>query len=461
MKEINIPRILISGTGSGAGKTTLVLGLTKALQARGLKVSVFKCGPDYLDPTYHSYTTGKTCQNLDGWLMGKETVLSTFLETSKESDIAIIEGVMGLFDGHSPNSETGSTAEIAKWLQAPVLVLIDASGMAGTIAAIASGIKQYDPTLNVEGFIANFVGSLGHLSILKSALTPLPLLGGFPKSYEQSFPERHLGLHSATKEILNEERLTFWQNLTETWLNLDQILDLAKNAPALFRENNAETDFKEPECKIGVAYDQAFHFYYEENLRKLREAGAELIFFSPMEDKYLPAVNGLYIGGGYPELHANVLSQNKTLLEEIRNFAKTGAPIYAECGGLMYLSQEIQDLEGNSFPMLGLVPGKTVMGPKLKALGYVEVHTEKSTILGEAGIRFRGHQFRYSDLILEKEEEESGKIFSYKIRKRKADQTTNEGYTIGNILASYVHAHWASNSLIPKNFVDSCKRFVG
>ncbi|TGL58425.1 cobyrinate a,c-diamide synthase [Leptospira sarikeiensis] len=455
IEEINIPRILISGTGSGAGKTTLTIGITRALQARGLKVSTFKCGPDYLDPTYHSYVTGKTCQNLDGWLMGKEAVISSFLSASKDTDIAIIEGVMGLFDGHSANSEAGSSAEIAKWLGVPTFVTIDASGMAGTFAAIASGMKNYDLDVPIRGFFANYIGSKNHLSILESASTPLKVLGGFPKSYDQSFPERHLGLHSANSEILSAEKLLFWQNLCEEWLDLDEILKIASSAPPLSVTSKKETPGKQNNCKIGIAYDEAFHFYYEDNLNRLKQEGAELIFFSPIRDKDLPEVDGIYFGGGYPELFADQLSKNSVLIEKIKNFASAEKPIYAECGGLMYLSSEIQNVKGEIFDMLGLIPGKTVMSSKLKSLGYVEVHTEKRTILGEAGIRFRGHQFRYSDLLIENEEDS---LYSYHIRKRKSEQTTKEGYTVSNVLASYVHAHWASNPNIPKNFLDSCRR---
>lgn len=456
IQEIKIPRILISGTGSGTGKTTFTIALTKALQAKGLKVSVFKCGPDYLDPGYHSFVTGKTCQNLDGWLMGKESLTSSFVSASKGSDISIIEGVMGLFDGHSPNSEAGSTAEIAKWLQIPTIILIDASGMAATFSAIASGIKNYDPEVPIQGFIANFIGSKSHLSIIETASIPLPVLGGFPKSYEYSFPERHLGLRTAGPDILTEEKLSFWQNLSENWLDLDRILEIANSAPSILSEGLADVQNKDKDCKIGVAYDEAFHFYYEENFKKLKQEGAELVFFSPLKDPKLPKVDGLYFGGGYPELFAETLANNKNLMEEIRSFASSERPIYAECGGLMYLSSEIQNIEGQSFPMVGLIPGKAIMGAKLKSLGYVEVHTEKRTIIGEAGIRFRGHQFRYSDLILENEDES---LFSYHIRKRKSEQTTKEGYTISNVLASYVHAHWASNPEIPKNFIASCRRF--
>lgn len=456
IQEIKIPRILVSGTGSGTGKTTLTIALTKALQAKGLKVSVFKCGPDYLDPGYHSFVTGKTCQNLDGWLMGKGSVISSFISASQGSDISIIEGVMGLFDGHSPNSEAGSTAEIAKWLQVPTIVMIDASGMAATFSAIASGIKNYDPQIPIRGFVANYIGSKSHLSIIENASIPLQILGGFPKSYEHSFPERHLGLHSAGPDILTEEKLSFWKNLSEEWIDIEKILEIANSAPPLPKEGPKEIQTKAKDCKIGVAYDETFHFYYEDNFKKLKDSGAELIFFSPLKDTKLPEVDGLYIGGGYPELFADSLEKNKNLIEEIRHFANSERPIYAECGGLMYLSSEIQNIEGQSFSMVGLIPGKAIMSPKLKSLGYVEVHTEKRTILGEAGIRFRGHQFRYSDLILENEDDS---LFSYHIRKRKSEKTTKEGYTVLNVLASYVHAHWASNPEIPKNFIDSCRRF--
>ncbi|MGJ4788295.1 cobyrinate a,c-diamide synthase [Leptospira koniambonensis] len=456
IQEIKRPRILISGTGSGTGKTTFTIALTKTLQAKGLKVSVFKCGPDYLDPGYHSFVTGETCQNLDGWLMGKESVISSFISASQGSDISIIEGVMGLFDGHSPNGEAGSTAEIAKWLQVPTIILIDASGMAATFSAIASGIKNHDPQVSIQGFVANFIGSKSHLSIIETASIPLTILGGFPKSYEYSFPERHLGLRSAGPDILTEEKLSFWKNLAEEWLDVDKILEIANSAPPILSEISSEIQNKSNDCKIGVAYDEAFHFYYEENFKKLRDYGAELVFFSPIKDTKLPEVDGLYFGGGYPELFADSLSNNKNLIEEIKSFASSKRPIYAECGGLMYLSSEIQNIEGESFSMVGLIPGKAIMGPKLKSLGYVEVHTEKRTILGEAGIRFRGHQFRYSDLVVENEDDS---LFSYHIRKRKSEQTTREGYTVSNVLASYVHAHWASNPEIPKNFIASCRRF--
>ncbi|EMJ96645.1 cobyrinate a,c-diamide synthase [Leptospira alstonii] len=452
--EIKTPRIVISGTGSGVGKTTIVLALTQALRKRGLKVATFKCGPDYLDPTYHSRTSGKTCHNLDGWLMGKESVLNTFHQACHNADITVIEGVMGLYDGHSPNSEVGSTAEIAKWLASPVLVVVDASGMARTVAAILKGLKTFDSDLNLAGAFTNFIGSKSHIQLLKDASLDIPILGGFSKHPEQSFPERHLGLYSASKENLPEEKFVFWGEKGEECLEIDSVLKIAGSAPKISAPIT-KIKIVSSRCKIGIAVDSAFHFYYEENLMRLNQAGAELVFFSPISDSRLPPVDGLYFGGGYPELFAHALSKNESLLNDIREFAYNNRPIYAECGGLMYLSNEIRLVGGESHPMVGLIPGTATMGEKLKALGYVEVVTKKETIFGEEGLRFRGHQFRYSDFELDPSQPIE---LAYNLRKRKGNDVNEDGYLHNSVLASYVHAHWASNPTLPVGFVRSCLR---
>ncbi|WP_426487113.1 cobyrinate a,c-diamide synthase [Leptospira interrogans] len=452
--NIKIPRIVIGGTGSGVGKTTIALALTQILRKRGLKVVTFKCGPDYLDPTYHSRASQKICHNLDGWLMGKESVLNTFYQTCHNVDIAIIEGMMGLFDGHSPNSEIGSTAEIAKWLASPVLVVLDTRGMARTVSAILKGLKIFDPDLNLAGAFANFTGSPSHIQLLKDASTEVPILGGLCKHSEQTFPERHLGLYSASEENVSEEKFNFWGEEGEKSLEVNSILEIANSAPEIsIPVSNINTTLKR--CKIGIAMDSAFHFYYEENLMRLRQAGAELVFFSPLSDSRLTDVDGLYFGGGYPEVFAPTLSKNKSLLNYIRDLSYKNIPIYAECGGLMYLSKGIKLVEGEFFPMLGLISATSIMEKKLKALGYVEVTTKKETIFGEVGLRFRGHQFRYSDLELD----ESNPIeLVYNLRKRKSDQVSEEGYSKNSILASYIHAHWASNPNLAEGFVQSCLR---
>ncbi|WP_078123901.1 cobyrinate a,c-diamide synthase [Leptospira alexanderi] len=452
--EIKIPRIVIAGTGSGVGKTTVVLALTQAFQKRGFKVATFKCGPDYLDPTYHFRITGKTCHNLDGWLMGKQSVLNVFHKACHNADIAIIEGVMGLFDGHSPNSEAGSTAEIAKWTASPVLVVVDASGMARTISAILKGLKTFDPDLNLAGAFTNFIGSKSHTQLLREASSEVPILGGFSKHPQQAFPERHLGLYSASKENLSEEKLIFWGEEGEEQLEINSVLKIASSAPKISIPTSKIKTISS-RCKIGISMDSAFHFYYEENLMLLQEAGAELVFFSPIADSRLPQVDGLYIGGGYPELFASALSKNESLLNDIREFSYKKRPIYAECGGLMYLSKKIQLVSGESYPMVGLIPGSTIMNEKLKALGYVEVVTRQKTFFGEAGLRFRGHQFRYSNFELD---EPHSIELVYGLRKRKGNEVSEEGYFHNCVLASYVHAHWASNPILPEGFVRSCLR---
>jgi cobyrinic acid a,c-diamide synthase len=450
---VRIPRLMLAGVASGVGKTTATVGLCRALQSRGLRVAIFKCGPDYLDPTYHARAAGSVSHNLDGWLMGRAAALDTFTRSAGDADIALVEGVMGLFDGASPTGEEGSTAEMAKWLRAPVVLLADASGMARSFAALAAGFAAFDPDLPIAAVVANRVGSRGHLDLLRKALTGgPPLVGGLPKANEHAFPSRHLGLRTADRESASDVRLDAWGALVAEWWNLEALLALARAAPPLPRPAAVNAASGVPRCRIGLAFDQAFHFYYEDNLSRLRALGAELVCFSPTHDARLPEVDGLYLGGGYPELHAEALASNASMLAHIRAFAAAGHPIYAECGGLMYLCQGIRGLDGRRHSMAGLVPGEAVMSDKLEALGYVEVETQAPSCLGGAGLRFRGHQFRYSRL------EEAGPEVAYSVRKRRGGETAPEGYRAGNVLASYVHAHWASNPLVAEGFVRSCQR---
>ncbi len=448
----NIPRVVIAATGSGVGKTTATVGLIAALRSRGLKVAGFKCGPDYLDPTYHRRAAGVTSHNLDGWMMGRDAVLATFARASRDFDLAIIEGMMGLFDSATPTGDEGSTAEIAKWLSAPVLLVTDASGMARSIAAMATGYANFDPTLNVAGVICNRVGSRGHLDMLRMASTEVDVVGGLPGDAELAFPERHLGLRSADEDAVPQRLFDAWGKLASEWLDLDAIISVARTAPAIEIDQVKQVvGDGHPTCRIGLAWDDAFHFYYEDNLRRLEACGAEIVRFSPTRDESLPEVDGLYFGGGYPEVLARELSNNHAMLGAVRNFAESSRPIYAECGGLMYLSEAIRTLDGRDWPMAGLIPGIAVMSPRLQALGYVEVETRASSILGSAGTRFRGHQFRYSMLAGEGAASPS----LYRVRPKWGAEF-EEGYTRANLVASYVHAHWASNPSIAEAFVRAC-----
>jgi cobyrinic acid a,c-diamide synthase len=452
-----IPRIVIAATGSGAGKTTITIGLMAALRARGLTVAAFKCGPDYLDPTYHARVTGGVSHNLDGWMMGRAAVIATFSRAARRADIAVIEGMMGLYDGASPSGDEGSSAEIAKWLGAPVMLVVDASGMARTIAAVAHGFTHFDPAVRLAGLICNRVGSRGHLDLMRMASQEVPVVGGLPEHAAASFPERHLGLYSANEKHVPGELLDQWGRLAGEWFDLDAIVAIARSAQPL--EMDAEIDDQRsesarPRCRIGVALDDAFHFYYEDNLKRLEALGAEIVHFSPVRDRELPEVDGLYFGGGYPEALAHELSSNRAMIDAVRGFAARGGPVYAECGGLMYLARAIRTLDGASFPMAGTIPADAVMHDRLQALGYVEVETVGPSILGATGLRFRGHQFRYS--TLEPEPREMERV--YMVRPRWGSEFA-EGYRTANVLATYVHAHWASNPSAAAGLVESCARF--
>lgn len=461
----SFPRLVIAGVSSGVGKTTLSVGLARALRRRGLRVAVFKCGPDYLDPTYLSRASGQQSQNLDGWMMGREAVLDTFMDGAAGAGVSLIEGVMGLFDGAAADSEEGSTAQLAKWLAAPVLLVADAGGMARSIAALARGFADFDPEVNVAALACNRVSSPGHLQLLRSALASAPpsvdkasrvlaLLGGLPKQPDLAFAERHLGLHSADTESVPEALLERWADQVEQGFDIDALLTLARSAPALHpaAAPPAPTRGESPRCRIGVALDAAFHFYYADNLRRLEQLGAELCYFSPLTARELPAVDGLYLGGGYPELHAARLAQNEPLRAALRGFAAEGAPIYAECGGLMYLVDAIRTRDGQRHPMVGCLRGEAVLHERLMALGYVEVETRTDSLLGPAGLTFRGHQFRYSEL----QQGPEGNALSYTLKRRRNGETSLEGYRSGNVLGSYVHAHWASNPRVAAGFVQSC-----
>ena len=453
--SITIPRLVVGGAASGIGKTSVMVGLARALRERGLKVAVFKCGPDYLDPTYHVRAAGRACHNLDGWMMGRKAVLGTFTRACADADIALIEGMMGLFDGASPISEEGSTAEIAKWLNAPVMLVVDASGIARTLAAIVRGFTEFDRELRVAGVFCNRLGSQGHLKLLRESVSQPPVLGGLPSDQALVFPERHLGLRTADERSVPDSIFARLGEAISQWCDLAAIIDAANSAaPVDFEPLTARNAVATPSCKIGIAFDEAFHFYYEYNLALLESFGAKLVYFSPISDRELPEVDGIYFGGGYPELHAEALASNHTLRQQIAEFAAAGGAVYGECGGLMYLSSAITTLEGQRFPMVGVIPAETIMRDRLQALGYVEVETQTESVLGPAGLRFRGHQFRYSELQPLTAELDC----IYRMVRHYDGRVMPEGYRLKNVLASYVHAHWASAPALAEGLVAACAR---
>jgi len=372
---------------------------------------------------------------------------------------------MGLFDGATPTSDEGSTAELARWLRAPVALLVDASGLARSLAALAQGYARFDPDVQVAAVLANRIGGRGHLELLRAALAEPPLAGGLPVRPELGFPERHLGLRTASDpDAIPDPLLERWGALAAEWLDVDSLLTIARSAPPLpalpGTDDGAEqiAASASARCRIGLALDEAFHFYYEDNLRRLEALGAQLVRFSPVHDATLPDVDGLYFGGGYPEASAGALAENRSLRETVRRFAARGGPIYAECGGLMYLARGIRTLDGRLHEMVGLVPAQAVMSDRLAAIGYVGVETQAPSLLGPAGLRFRGHEFRYSAL-----EPAPALEPVYRLAPRWGGAPRLEGYRCGRngcVLASYVHAHWASCPEAAAGFVAACTEFA-
>lgn len=450
--RVQIPRLVLGAASSGSGKTTLAVALLAALRRRGLRVAAFKCGPDYLDPGYHARAVGAPSHNLDGWMMGRDAVLATFARAVRGADVAIVEGVMGLHDGASPASDAGSTAEIARWLKAPVTIVLDASGMARTAAAIAGGLAGFDPRLRVAALVCNRVGSRGHLELLREAVAAPPVVGGLPARTDLAFPERHLGLVTASRRVLPDDRVAAWARLAEEWLDVDALLAAARAAPPLALPDPAPAPPAASHCRIGVAHDEAFHFYYEDNLARLEALGATLVRFSPLHDVGLPDVDGLYLGGGYPEEHAPALAANVGMRRAVRALAASGRPVYAECGGLMALAAAIRTRDGREHEGVGLLPGTAIVHERLQALGYAEVTTRAPSLAGPAGTRLRGHQFRYSELA--GVPDAVPRVYSVA---RRRGEPLLEGYAPApNVLASYVHAHWASCPAVAEALVAAC-----
>lgn len=453
MEKVSIPRIVVAGTHSGVGKTTVTLALTKALRAKGLKVACFKCGPDYLDPTYHERASSRKVYNLDSWLMPRETLISTFVKGAKDADIAIIEGVMGLYDGVDPTKDRSSTAEIAKWLDAPVALVVDASGMSRSIAAIARGFRDFDSKLDFAGVICNRVGSKKHLQLLEKALSPLCVFGGFTKN-KDSFPERHLGLVTASRGDIPESPFESWGENAISNINIAKLVEVAKRASPINSQNESLWIEKAVGVKrIGYALDEAFHFYYDYNLNLLESYGAQLVPFSPIKNKEIPKdLDALIFGGGYPEVYAEELSNNESMKNSIREFSKQKKVIYGECGGLIYLSNSLAlSASEQAYSMVGLINADVKMEDRLKALGYIEVETSKDSFLGPKSTSFKGHQFRYSQIKYHGDQDEH----LYSVCRFRDKKIFKEGYGGGHVLGSYVHAHWGSNPDIAKNFVES------
>lgn len=460
-----IPRILIAGVQSGSGKTTLTIGLISALRRRGLRVQAFKAGPDFLDPTWLSAASGRPCYNLDGWMSGRDYVEGLLDRVTKDADLAVIEGVMGLFDGSRTSGSAGSSAEIARWLQAPVVLVGNVHGMGQSIAALVAGFAGFEEGVRIRGVIANHCGSENHRTMLNEALAssrqPL-LVGAIPRMAFPQLHSRHLGLVTAdparncSTTVLKE-----FATAAERYLDLDEIIRIAREAPP-FRSTASHTAHGPASSKhsirLAVARDEAFNFYYQDLFDELERRGCRIGFFSPLHDSSLPAeVDALYLGGGYPEEFAGMLAANTEMLSSIVSFAHSGRPVYAECGGLIYLSQAVTTRDGKRHPLLGILPAETRMLERRKRLGYVEVCLKEETLWGKAGTRLRGHEFHYSELT---SDVTAGDGWSavYEVEKPQVIRKATEGFSHGRVLASYIHLHLASKPAALAHFLDVCVR---
>lgn len=456
------PRILIAGTHSGAGKTTLTMGLMAAFKKRGLTVQGFKCGPDYIDPAYHTAITGRPSRNLDSWMMNHGLVRQVFLHGSKGADLSIMEGVMGFYDGKSSTSDTGSSAEISLITGTPVILVVNIKSMARSAAAIVKGFQLLNPKVNIVGVIANFAGSKGHGELVRQAIEQecgIPLLGVLTVDQQIAIPERHLGLLPAVERGELEGLFHRLADLIEESIDLEKILSLAQKAENLGELVESEDPFApftgQPLVRMAVARDGAFNFYYPENLELLQAAGAELVPFSPVAGGRVPDhVDGLYIGGGFPEEFAEQLGNNREVSQSVKEAIQQGMPTLAECGGFMYLTEEIVKTDGSVYSMVGVIPGRTVMQKRLVALGYREVMGLSGNFLLDYEQKARGHEFHYSTF-------ESGTAALKPAYLSKGLRKDGEEGVVGpdNLVAGYTHLHFASQPELVTRWMEACKAY--
>jgi len=474
----HIPRILLSAGSSSSGKTTITIGLLAALTEAGYKVQPYKVGLDYIDPSYYSEITGRRARNIDGFLMDEEGVRDVFIhgaEVDEEADIAIIEGVRGLYEGFDSFTDTGSTAQIAKILQCSVILIINARSITRSAAALVSGFKEFDKDVHIAGVILNNIGGPRHEKKATEAIehyTGIPVIGVIRRNNSMKISMRHLGLVPAIEERRRadnfDERIEFIREAIKDGIRIDSLLETAKAAPDL--ERPSETVFSPREIEgeapvIGVALDEAFNFYYHDNLELLEMAGAKIEYFSPVNDSKLPDVDGLYLGGGYPELFAEQLENNVSMREDILDASRSGMPIYAECGGLMYLTEKLStgvkgkgahhmaEMPESTHEMVGALPGHTLMGHK-RVVSYNIGSLAMDSVIGKTGNSFRGHEFHHSEVTeLPKDAE-----FAIKLSRGTGIIDGWDGLTVNNTLGCYAHLVASSYREFAGSFVDFVKK---
>jgi cobyrinic acid a,c-diamide synthase len=441
------PRILIAALRGGSGKTILSIGLIAAWKKHKKSIAPFKKGPDYIDTGWLALAAGRPCYNLDTFLLEKHQILQSFTAHTRENDIAVIEGNRGLFDGIDLAGST-STGELAKLLEAPILLCVDCTKITRTMAAVISGLMQFDPDVMIKGVVLNRVAGSRHERILRDNIEHycgIPVLGAIPKLKNQIFPERHMGLVPTPEHGWAGDSIDAAAKVASEHIDLDAVYELIQDLPQINTEDRAQgaedrnkvirVDAERP--KIGIIKDAAFQFYYPENIDALKEAGAETVFISPLSEKTLPELDALYIGGGFPETHARELSENKRFRKELKASAEDGLPIYAECGGLMYLGEELV-LEKKSYPMVGVLPLTFDFYSRPQGHGYTVVTVENENPFYEVGTEIRGHEFHYSRVLHWSGEE---KDLVFRMRRGVGITRDRDGICYKNVLATYTHIH--------------------
>lgn len=467
------PRVVIAGSKSGAGKTTVTIGLMAALNKR-IRVQPFKVGPDYIDPAYHAFITGRKSRNLDGWLLEEDVLRYLFLKNMAMADCAVIEGVMGLYDGVGSadlnSAGSGSTAQVAKTLQAPVILVVDASGMGASAAALVLGYRQFDPSLKLAGVIFNRVSGEKHYRILADAVfrhAGVRSFGYLSKDLEVELPSRHLGLVPSVEiESLSAKTEKLSSRLEKT-VAVDEILHLAYDWPepvpqSAFAIKSISGVKNSPPVKglpIGVAYDDAFNFYYWDNLDLLEEMGAQLIFFSPLRDRKVPdGLAGLMLGGGFPEVFAADLTKNQDMKDSLYKSLSDGMPYIAECGGLMYLLESLEDFQGIRYPMVAWLPGMSRMTRYLQRFGYARMELKADCVWGMQGESIRVHNFHHSVTVGTTLPEAF--ILTRPSGHGREEETWAGGYVKGAGAAGYPHLHFYSNTNFARNFLLAAAQYA-
>ena len=444
---MNRAKIVVSALRGGSGKTMVAVGLIAALSKKRISVAPFKKGPDYIDAGWLAHAAGRPCYNLDTFLIPEQRILDSFHQHTSIDSLAVIEGNRGLFDCIDLGGAT-STAELAKLVDAPVILTLDCTKTTRTMAAVILGLQHFDPKVRIAGVILNRTAGARHEQILTGSIEQhcgIPVVGALPKIREEIFPERHMGLVPTPEHGWAQASIEKMIGITEKYIDLDKIIAISGWGSASLPEPDSipGSSAKKPSVLlsdppvIGVAKDSAFQFYYPENIESLENAGASIRFISPLEEKDLPPIDALYIGGGFPETHAHQLAQNLSFKAQLKTLAEKGLPIYGECGGLMYLGEELV-LEGRSFPMTGILPIVFGFSKKPQGHGYTVVEVEKQNPFYETGLTFKGHEFHYSKVLRWGGKDED---LAFSVKRGEGLINGKDGALYKNVLATYSHIH--------------------